>query len=123
MAIPNSTKPFGQRGEQLALNHLKQRGYSIVTVNWRCKYGELDIVARTNETLVFVEVRTRHAASSEPAFESITPRKQKKLITLAHAYLAEHDSGNSAWRIDVIAIGIPRSGVPIIEHTEDALDW
>jgi putative endonuclease len=94
-----------------------------VVTNWRCKDGELDIVARQSNTLVFVEVRTRHADSSEPAFESINIRKRTKLIRLAHTYLATHDLSDSQWRIDVIAIGIPRSGKPIIEHTEDALDW
>jgi putative endonuclease len=123
MTPSGSTKSFGQHGEQLAVNYLKQRSYSIVTTNWRCKQGEIDIIASRGDTLVFVEVRTRHAASSEPAFESITPRKRAKLIALAHTYLAAYPANTSPWRIDVIAIGISRSGVPIIEHTEDALDW
>lgn len=123
MTIRHSTKPFGQRGEQLAAAFLRERGYQVVATNWRCKYGELDIIARQVDMLVFVEVRARHADSSEPAFESITPRKRAKLIKLAHVYLAENDLSECQWRIDVIAIGIPRSGKPIIEHTEDALDW
>jgi putative endonuclease len=123
MAVRRSTRPLGQRGENLAANYLKQHGYTIVETNWRCKHGELDIIARKDAVLVFVEVRTRRADSSEPAFESITPRKRMKLTTLAHAYLAAHHLINTLWRIDVIAIGIPRTGNPIIEHGEDALDW
>lgn len=123
MTTSRSTKPFGQRGEQLAVKHLVDNGYALLTTNWRCEYGEIDIIVQKGETLVFVEVRTRHAESAEPAFESITPRKRAKLIKLAEAYLDRYELGDCFWRIDVIAIGIPRSGVPIIEHTEDALDW
>ncbi len=123
MTLRRSTKPFGQRGEQLAVRHLQELGYELRETNWRCSFGEIDIIVQKDETLVFVEVRTRHADSTEPAFESITPRKRAKLLRLAEAYVDEHKLGDCLWRIDVIAIGIPRSGMPIIEHSEDALDW
>ncbi len=123
MSIRYPTKPFGQRGEQLAAAFLRECNYEIVASNWRCKVGELDIIARQANVLVFVEVRTRHANSSEPALESITPRKRAKLIKLAHTYLEANNLSEWQWRIDVIAIGIPREGKPIIEHIEDALDW
>ena len=119
----SATKALGQRGEQLAADYLKRRGYAIVTVNWRCKHGEIDIIARKGDTLVFVEVRTRRSDTSEMAFESIQPRKRDKLSKLANLYIALHDSEEIDWRVDVIAIGIPRTGQPIIDHAEDALDW
>lgn len=122
--MPTSpTKTLGQRGEQLAVNYLLQKGFSIVGRNWRCTHGELDIIARKAHTLVFVEVRARRADNSEMAFESITPRKRDKLIALANLYLTAHDLEDADWRVDVIGIGIPRSGAPIIHHAEDALDW
>lgn len=122
--MPTSpTKPFGQRGEQLAADYLRRQGYEIVGQNWRCKSGEIDIIARKGEVLVFVEVRTRHAQGSDTAFESITPRKRDKLITLANVYLSVNDLENANWRVDVIAIAIPPTGAPIIDHAEDALDW
>jgi putative endonuclease len=114
---------LGQRGEQLAAAYLQQHGYTIVTTNWHCSRGELDIVARKNDTLVFVEVRTRHADSAESAFESIRPTKQSRVQKAAYLYLAEHKLHDASWRIDIIAVALPRSGSPLIEHIEDALDW
>lgn len=123
MSSSDHRRSFGQRGEQLAAEHLQHRGYTIVGTNWRCKHGEIDIIARQDSTLVFVEVRSRHAESTEASFESITPRKSAKLLSTANAYLTEHHLENANWRVDVIAVAIPRSGQPIIEQVEDALDW
>lgn len=116
-------KPFGQRGEQLAAEHLQRQGYTIIGTNWHCKHGEIDIIAHLESTFVFVEVRSRHAETTEPSFESITPHKHKKMVAAANAYLTAHHLENANWRIDVIAVAIPRSGQPIIEQVEDALDW
>ncbi len=115
--------PFGQQNEALAVEYLQARGYRILTTNWHCKHGEIDIVAQRDATIVFVEVRSRHAADTESAFESITPRKRAKLTASAQTYLSEHDLENTNWRIDVIAVAIPKSGQPIIEQIEDALGW
>jgi putative endonuclease len=113
----------GQKGEMLAAAFLRQRGYEIIDSNWRCTRGEIDIIARLGEMLVFVEVRTRHADGTAEAFESVNSRKQSRMQNAVHLYLAEHELENSAWRIDVIAIALPRSGKPLIEQVEDALDW
>jgi putative endonuclease len=121
--MTKARKSLGQRGEQLALAHLQQHGYTILTTNWRCAHGELDIVARKNDTIVFVEVRTRYAQTTDAAFESVNPRKQGKLADLAHLYLADNDLESASWRIDVIAVAIPRSGKPLVEQVENALDW
>jgi putative endonuclease len=123
MTTQKSTKPFGAYGEQLAVNHLQQNHYQIVNRNWRCKQGEIDIIVSKGAMLIFVEVRTRHAPSTEAAFESVSASKQRKLISLAHTYLSENDLQDLMWRIDVIAIAILPSGKAIIEHIEDALDW
>lgn len=121
--MKKSRKQFGQKGEQLALNHLRQQGYAIVTTNWQCPHGEIDIVARQSETLVFVEVRSRHSHTTEDALASISPAKRRKLAACAHAYLYAHHLEDSPWRIDVIAIAVPREGSPIIDQVEHALDW
>jgi putative endonuclease len=115
--------PFGQQNEALAAAYLQAQGYRILTTNWRCKHGEIDIVAQHNTTVVFVEVRSRHAANTESAFESITPHKRAKLAATAQAYLSAHRMEHINWRIDVIAVAIPKSGKPIIEQIEDALGW
>jgi len=114
---------MGKHGENLALRYLQDKGYALVTTNWRCPHGEIDIIARDGDELVFVEVRTRRASTTEPAFESITTRKQARLVWLAEAYLNAHSLENARWRIDLIAIAIPHRGQPIIEHLENGLGW
>lgn len=118
-----SKRAFGQRGESIAARHLIARGYAILGLNWRCAAGEIDVIARDGETLVFVEVRSRHSGSTETAFQSITTRKQAKMIRAAELYLTQHQLEAATWRIDVIAVAIPKNGAPLIEHVENALDW
>lgn len=116
-------KDFGGRGEQIAQSYLRAIGYEIVTNNWRCKQGEIDIIARHQETWVFVEVRSRHAPNTEFAFESITPRKQRRIAAAAQIYIATNQLDDVAWRVDIIAVAFPPTGQPIIEHREDGLSW
>ncbi len=121
--MTQSRKIFGNYGERLAAAHLQQKGYLLEAANWRCPHGELDLIVRQGDMLVFVEVKTRHNISTAPAFVSITPRKRERLVASAHAYLTAHELEEAAWRIDAVAIAIPKNGQPIIEHVEDALDW
>jgi putative endonuclease len=114
---------FGQKSEQLAITYLKRQGYAIVETNWQCPFGEIDIVARKDDTLVFVEVRARHSHNTEAAFASINNRKRARLQATAQSYLHSHNLDTMLWRIDVIAIAMPRYGDPIIEQAENALDW
>ena len=123
MKSSNPTQPFGRYGEQLAMKYLLVAGYEIVTTNWRCSHGEIDIIAKKDNAIIFVEVRSRHAENTEASFESVNKRKQIKLATLANDYIDAHNLDNMIWRIDVIGVAIPRSGDAIIEHVEDALDW
>jgi len=81
----------GRYGEALAERYLLKSGYKTVAKNWRCAAGELDIIARQGETLVFVEVRTRRSAQLGSPEESITPAKQAKLTELAYTFLAENE--------------------------------
>lgn len=101
---------------------MEQRGYDIVSTNWRCRGGEIDIIARHGSTLVFVEVRARTADDTAAAFESVGERKQARMLTAAQHYLAEHAPDDVAWRIDLIAVAL-RASTPLIEHVENALDW
>ena len=121
--MSDAKRDLGVYGESQAARLLRSKGYTIIKTNWTCEHGEIDIVAQEDETLVFVEVRTRHAGTTERAFESIDERKQAKLATLAYAYLDAHALEDVAWRIDVVAIAVPRGGRPVIEHVEDALGW
>lgn len=101
---------LGQRGEEIAADYLQQQGYVVLARNWRCRAGELDIVARDGETLAFVEVRARRGDRFGTAEESITPAKQAKLVELAQTYLQEAGLEDVAWRIDVVAVEIGRRG-------------
>lgn len=116
-------RKLGDRGEQIACQHLLKNGYSIVVTQWHCAHGELDIVARQGEMLVFVEVKTRRGQAAEEALSGITARKRERLIKSAQLYLDEHGLADAAWRIDAIAIIYRAGGPPLVQHVEDALDW
>ena len=120
----STTQQTGQHGEQLAASYLRHKGYAIVALNWRCKHGEIDLIAREEDTLVFVEVRTRHARTTESALESITPRKRERIVNSTYSYLHAHDlPEETEWRIDVIAIALSGYRSPVIDHVENAFDW
>jgi len=104
-------RKLGQRGEEIAADYLRQQGYTILAHNWRCPAGEVDIVAREEETLAFVEVRTRRAGGrlGTPE-ESVTPRKQARMVEVAQTYLQEAGLDDAAWRIDVVAIEVGGRG-------------
>lgn len=93
----------GDRGEARAAVFLEHRGFVILARNWHCRAGELDLVAQSGATIVFVEVRVR-AAGTTAAAVSIGTRKQARLVTAAQTYLAQHDAADADWRIDVVTI-------------------
>lgn len=101
---------LGRRGEQLAAQYLEERGLVVVDRNVRTSQGELDIVAREGEELVFVEVKTRQGDDETAPDVAVTATKLERLERLAEAYLAERGLTEIAWRIDVIGIVVNRSG-------------
>lgn len=107
----------GQRGEDLAGDYLLQHGYEILERNWkRLPYGEVDIVAREGDVLVFVEVRMRGADSYETPQESVTPHKLHLLKTMAQIYAKSHPDLPAALRIDFIGVSYGGLEEPKIEH-------
>ena len=92
----------GRRGEDLAAEHLRAKGYRIVERNYRCKLGEIDIVARDGDTLVFVEVRRRKTTRYGTALETVSPTKQRKVARVAQVYLT-HTKADEV-RFDVVGI-------------------
>jgi putative endonuclease len=100
----------GAQGEQIAVNYLKRKGYRIRERNFRCREGEIDIVAEKGSFLVFVEVRTKKDTSFGTPEESITASKKDKLIALAQTYVETHSSLPASWRIDVVAIELDKRG-------------
>ncbi|PLX67181.1 MAG: YraN family protein [Denitrovibrio sp.] len=93
---------FGRSGEQQAAKYLQKKGYKIITKNYRCKFGEIDIIARDKNTVVFVEVKARSGARYGMGYESVRPDKQAKLVKTAQHFLAEN--GESPARFDVVSI-------------------
>ncbi len=111
---------LGRRGEQLAADRLAALGYEIVERNFRCPAGEIDLVARWQDTWVFVEVKTRRGTRFGTPEESITPRKRAHLIASAQHYLQARDLQDVPWRIDAVAVGLSTAGellrVDVIEN-------
>ncbi len=102
--MPDARHALGQLGEELAVRYLRQQGYVILERNYRCSYGEVDVVARDRDRLAFVEVRTRRGRAFGSPEESVTPQKQQRLVTVAREYLQAHDYVDADWGIDVVAI-------------------
>lgn len=94
----------GQEGEKIAADFLKKNGYRIIEVNFRCAIGEIDIIAREKEFLVFIEVKTRKSRELGFPEQAVGIKKQKKMSQLALWYLQKNNINNTASRFDVLAI-------------------
>ena len=117
---------LGKRGEKLASSYLREVGYGILDSNYRCPWGEIDLVARDGEELAFVEVRTRRTATFGTPGESITRRKADHLVAAAQHYLQNHVPGNHRgdlpWRIDLVSVQMTDNHPsPLIEHIKYAV--
>lgn len=94
----------GQQAEELAAHFLAQHGLSLLARNFRCRGGEIDLICRDRQALVFVEVRLRRNQAYGGAGASITPRKQQRIILAARHYLTQHDCADSDCRFDCILL-------------------
>jgi putative endonuclease len=112
-----SRNEIGAHGEQLAVEHLQGLGLRILARNWRCRYGELDVIAAEGaDTLVFVEVKTRTGDGFGGVAEAVTPQKVRRIRRLAGLWLAGQESGWSQIRIDVIGVRLGRCRTPEVTH-------
>ncbi len=116
-----SQQQLGKLGESVAASFLQKRGFTIVERNFRIRYGEIDIIAKDHDTLVFVEVKTRsNNAFGEPE-EAITPKKFQELMKTSQIYTMIHQISHSSQRIDVVAIRMRKDGfVEAIRYIENA---
>jgi len=103
-------KALGELGEKMAREYLKKKGYHILETNFRCREGEIDIVAQDKDYLVFVEVRTRTGSDFGTPEESLTAAKKERLVSLALAYLQTHRDLPSLSRFDVVAVELDQKG-------------
>ncbi|NKY53498.1 YraN family protein [Nocardia vermiculata] len=111
---------LGAHGEELAAQFLHGAGMEIVERNWRCRYGELDVIAREGDTTVFVEVKTRSGLGFGTPAEAVTFTKQQRIRRLALLWLAEQSGPWRRIRFDVVSVLVPRGGEPRIEHVQAA---
>jgi putative endonuclease len=118
---PDRRRLTGRRGEAVAAAYLVGQGYEILARNVRTRYGEIDVVAREGETLVFIEVRARRGSDLGTPEESIDARKQARLVALSEAYLADLAEPPAACRIDVVAVELSGSTVRRIDLIRDAV--
>ena len=115
-------KELGNTGEKLARDFLKKKGYKIRDTNFRCREGEIDIVAEKKGCLVFVEVRTKASSGFGSPEESVTFAKKERIISSALVYLSEHQDLPESWRIDFVAVELDRNGKATrIELIENAI--
>lgn len=116
-------KRLGNRGERAALRFLKQQGYTILAKQFQTDLGELDIIALDQETVVFVEVKTRQSDAKGQPFEAVTRQKQSQLTRLASSFLKSHQLLDRPARFDVVSILWPDDkSKPEITHFKNAFD-
>jgi putative endonuclease len=109
----------GGSGEDLAADFLQRKGMVVLARNYRCRSGEIDIVARDGDVVVFVEVKERTGRSHGAAIEAVTWAKRRKVVQAARAYAALHGLSEARLRFDVVAIDWEASG-PRLRHDEGA---
>lgn len=118
---------LGKIGETIAVKHLKRLGYTILARNYRVRSGEVDIVARDDGTVVFIEVKTRAGIRFGRPAESVTVAKQRKLARVALEYLGRHDLHDTPARFDVVGVlfdegGDGGAGLAKVEVFKDAFE-
>ncbi|MDI3526234.1 MAG: putative endonuclease [Tenuifilum sp.] len=110
---------IGTKGEDIAASYLSAKGYKILHRNWRFGHKELDLVAKQNDIIVVVEVKTRSTQYWEEPKESVKRKKQKLIILAADEYMRRYNLNNEV-RFDIVSIILKPGTKPQIEHIEDA---
>jgi len=115
-----NSRELGKWGEERARIYLEEKGYIVVEKNFRCPAGEIDIIARDGEWLVFVEVKTRRSTRYGYPAEAVDFRKQVKYIQTALYYLNRKKLLNSLYRFDIVEVKVGKQGNYIINHITNA---
>lgn len=119
--MSNSRQRFGRSGEDAAVRHLKRHGYRILERNFRSPHGEIDIIARHGDVLVFIEVKSRHSNRFGPAKAAVTATKQRKISMAALAWLKASRKSDARARFDVVAVQAD-DAKPRIEVIQNAFE-
>jgi putative endonuclease len=115
-----TTLELGSLGEDIAATYLTDVGVRVLDRNWRCREGELDIVAREADALVFCEVKTRRGTGFGHPVEAVTASKQRRLRTLAQRWLAAHDEHAPVVRFDVVGVLLRPDRPALVTHLRAA---
>ena len=116
----STTTELGARGERIAVAYLTDAGLRVLDRNWRCREGELDIVAREGDALVFCEVKTRRGIGYGQPVEAVGRAKQRRLRTLAQRWLAAHDEHAPELRFDVVGVLVRPARPALVTHLRAA---
>jgi len=109
----------GKAGEEAAVRYLREHGYQILERNYRCRFGEIDLIARDGRVLAFVEVKTRRSQKYGPAAAAVTREKQRHLIKASQLYLIQMKKADELCRFDVVTVAM-EAQLPHIELIKDA---
>ena len=113
---------LGRHGEALAANYLTRKGVQIIARNYRQKTGEIDIIARDGDYLVFIEVKTRKSSHFGHPFEAVTRKKQAQISRVALGYMGRNKLLDQPARFDVISIVMKDNGQAAIEHLTNCFE-
>jgi len=113
-------KELGKLGEKYALDYLRSNNYEIIKVNYRCRYGEIDIIAKEKNILVFVEVKTRTSDAFGKGLEAVDAKKQRKIKQVALYFLNNYRKPVEDLRFDVIDVNIAPGHMPELFHLKHA---
>ncbi|MBB4890301.1 YraN family protein [Streptomyces netropsis] len=115
----NARGALGRYGEDLAVRRLAEAGMRILDRNWRCREGEIDIVASDGDALVVCEVKARRAGPYEHPMASVRAGKAERLRRLAECWLERHGGPPPGGvRIDLVGVVVPDRGAPVVEHVK-----
>ncbi len=109
---------LGSYGERVAAQRLVEQGMVLVDRNWRCELGEMDLVLRDGDVLVFCEVKTRSSAAYGHPLEAVSAAKGARLRRLAARWLVEHDVHPHDIRVDLVGVLLAERGAAEVEHVQ-----
>lgn len=120
----SQSKEVARIGERLAAQYLKEQGYQILEHNYRLRTGEIDLIAKEGERIVFVEVKTRRTLKFGVPQAAVTLAKQKQISKIALSYLQANNLLDAPCRFDVVAIFLSSKSTPVkLEHIQNAFDF
>ena len=122
MTPPADRISLGKSGEDYACRELERRGYAVLARRFRTRVGEIDIIARDGDAIVFIEVKARRSTRYGEPFEAVDGRKQRKLVRMAAEYVFRFGLGNAGCRFDVVSVLFGEGLRPRIEIVRNAFD-